>query len=75
MPEKIPVECISWRWNGNLGEDLIRAVREAMFSELALGQQTGAAKFVGVRGPLSRERLTSWGAPAGRVGWIGKAAG
>ena len=29
--ERIATECISWRWNGNLGDDMIWAAQEAMF--------------------------------------------
>ncbi len=32
------------------------------------------ARFVGVRGPLSKERLESWGVPGDRVQWVGDPA-
>lgn len=32
------------------------------------------ARFVGVRGPLSKERLESWGVPGERVAWVGDPA-
>jgi polysaccharide pyruvyl transferase WcaK-like protein len=130
--QKIRTECVTWRWNGNLGDDLVYAAQEAMFQEhLSLGQYikdpeavligggtlvpkwpenpellqlsrrlptamwgTGIGdphfwgkdhiptwieivnncNFVGVRGPLSAERLIEWGAPAQKVKWIGDAA-
>jgi polysaccharide pyruvyl transferase WcaK-like protein len=34
----------------------------------------GNARFIGVRGPLSKERLESWGVPGGRVEWVGDPA-
>jgi polysaccharide pyruvyl transferase WcaK-like protein len=132
MSGKIPTECISWRWHGNLGDDMIFAAQEALFQDnLALGQYitfpkavlvgggtfvpkalhhpdlvalsrryptaffgTGIgdpifwgtmhipdwlevmrnSNFIGVRGPLSKERLEEWGVPADRVEWIGDPA-
>jgi polysaccharide pyruvyl transferase WcaK-like protein len=132
VPGKIPTECISWRWHGNLGDDMIFAAQEALFQDsLALGQYIDSPKavlvgggtfvpkalehpdlvalsrrhptaffgtgigdpifwgtthipdwlevmrnsnFIGVRGPLSKERLEEWGVPAGRVEWIGDPA-
>ena len=39
LKKEIPTECISWRWNGNLGDDMIFAAQEAMFRDfLNLGQ-------------------------------------
>lgn len=39
LRKRIPTECISWRWHGNLGDDMIFAAQEAMFSDfLNLGQ-------------------------------------
>lgn len=32
------------------------------------------ARFVGVRGPLSQERLENWGVPAERIEWVGDPA-
>jgi len=32
------------------------------------------ARFIGVRGPLSKERLLSWGVPGDRVEWVGDPA-
>ncbi len=130
--KKIVTECITWRWNGNLGDDLIYAAQEKMFEDLfEFGQYvnnaeavfigggtfitkalhhpdlidlskrlplvifgTGVgdpffwgkenisnwievirnAKFIGVRGPLSLERLLEWGAPEERIQWIGDSA-
>lgn len=38
-PKPIPTECVSWRWNGNLGDDMIWAAQQAMHSDvLALDQ-------------------------------------
>jgi polysaccharide pyruvyl transferase WcaK-like protein len=129
---RVSSECISWRWNGNLGDDLIFAAQEGMFGEvLDLGQYvpdpavlligggtfvpkalhhpdvvalserlptaffgTGIgdpeiwgrdhipawlevmknAAFIGVRGPLSVERLRDWGVPADRLEWVGDPA-
>jgi polysaccharide pyruvyl transferase WcaK-like protein len=37
--KKITTECVSWRWNGNLGDDMIWAAQESMFGNiLNLGQ-------------------------------------
>lgn len=130
-PRKLVTDCVSWRWNGNLGDDLIYAAQERIFrDDLELAQYpanpdavlvgggtfvpkapehpqlvelsrrlptaffgTGIgdplfwgrdhiptwleivdnARFVGVRGPLSHERLVEWGVPEERVDWIGDA--
>jgi polysaccharide pyruvyl transferase WcaK-like protein len=127
--KRIATECISWRWHGNLGDDMIFAAQEAMFGNiLELGQYLSApdavlvgggtfvpkhpehpdllklsqrlptaffgtgigdplfwgvdhisdwleimknAQFIGVRGPLSKERLESWGFPGDRIEWVG----
>jgi len=48
--KKIPTECVSWRWNGNLGDDMIYAAQEAMFGHaLQFGQYefTPEAVFIG----------------------------
>jgi len=132
MPRKIPTECVSWRWHGNLGDDMIFAAQEALFDgSLKLGQYINSpeavlvgggtfvpkalehpdlvalsrryptaffgtgigdpvfwgtthipdwlevmrnANFIGVRGPLSKERLEEWGVPASRVEWVGDPA-
>src|SRR5438067_1994007 len=123
--DKIPAECVTWRWNGNLGDDMIYGAQEAMFdgrlelvqylaapqavlvgggtlvpkplehpSLLDLSRRLpaaffgtgigdplfwgtdhipqwleilGNARFVGVRGPLPKERLEEWGFPGDRV--------
>src|SRR5947209_7501866 len=37
--KKLVTECVSWRWHGNLGDDLIYAAQEEMFGNvLELGQ-------------------------------------
>ncbi len=132
LEKKIATECISWRWHGNLGDDMIFAAQEAMFGHiLDLGQYIPApeailvgggtfvpklpehpdllrlsarhptaffgtgigdplfwgrdyipewleiirhARFIGVRGPLSKERLESWGVPGDRIQWVGDPA-
>jgi polysaccharide pyruvyl transferase WcaK-like protein len=132
MNRKIPTECVTWRWHGNLGDDLIFAAQVAMFGEvLEFGQYlalpecllvgggtfipkrldppwlvelsrqvptalfgTGAcdplfwgrdeipqwlevlanARFIGVRGPLSKERLETWGVPSHRIEVVGDSA-
>src|SRR5215211_6451362 len=129
---KMPTECVTWRWKGNLGDDMLFAAQEAMFGEtLGLGQYLAApeavlvgggtfvpkfphhpdlvnlsrrlptaffgtgigdplfwgtdhipdwleilrnARYIGVRGPLSKERLQDWGVPGHRVEWIGDPA-
>jgi polysaccharide pyruvyl transferase WcaK-like protein len=129
---RIKTECITWRWNGNLGDDLIYAAQEEMFSKtLEFGQYIDApeavllgggtlitkaphhpdlltlskqlplaifgtgvgdpffwgekyipewieiinnARFVGVRGPLSLERLVEWGISKDHIEWIGDPA-
>lgn len=129
---RLSTECISWRWNGNLGDDLIFEAQQSTFGKLLdLGQYlpdpavlligggtfvpkalhhpdlvrlserlptaffgTGIgdpqfwgrrhipawlrimknAVFIGVRGPLSMERLQDWGMPADRLDWVGDAA-
>lgn len=130
--KKIATECVSWRWHGNLGDDLIWAAQEAMLGDiLDLGQYQAApqailvgggtlvpkypqhpelvklsrelptaffgtgigdplfwgtdhikgwleilgnAQFVGVRGPLSQDRLESWGLSQNQIEWIGDPA-
>ncbi|MEO7685204.1 MAG: polysaccharide pyruvyl transferase family protein [Gemmatimonadaceae bacterium] len=48
---KIAAECISWRWNGNLGDDMIYAAQEAMFADtLDLQQYRDKPEGVLVRG-------------------------
>jgi len=129
---KVATECISWRWHGNLGDDMIFAAQEEMFrDQLELGQYVADPRavlvgggtfvpkalehpdlvrlsselptaffgtgiedplfwgrehlpdwlkvlnnsaFIGVRGPLSQERLVEWGLPGERVEWIGDPA-
>jgi polysaccharide pyruvyl transferase WcaK-like protein len=129
---KIATECVTWRWKGNLGDDMIFAAQQAMFGEsLELGQYLAApaavlvgggtfvpkfphhpdlvnlsrrlptaffgtgigdplfwgsdhipdwltvvrnARYIGVRGPLSKERLQDWGVPGSQVEWIGDPA-
>jgi polysaccharide pyruvyl transferase WcaK-like protein len=129
---KVPTECVTWRWKGNLGDDMLFAAQAAMFGEtLGLGQYLAApeavlvgggtfvpkaphhpelvdlsrrlptaffgtgigdplfwgtdhipdwleilrnARYIGVRGPISKERLREWGVPGHRVEWIGDPA-
>ncbi len=131
-PRKRPTECISWRWHGNLGDDMIWGAQEEMFgNRFELGQYvdqaeavivgggtfitpapehpgllemskrlptvifgTGASDpqisgsdhidewtkilancgFIGVRGPISQERIVGWGVDPNRVEWIGDSA-
>lgn len=130
--KRIATECVSWRWHGNLGDDMIFAAQKAMFGDiLDLGQYIAApeavlvgggtfvpkrlhhpylvessrrlptaffgtgigdplfwgtehipdwlkvlqnARFIGVRGPLSKERLEGWGVPSDRIEWVGDPA-
>lgn len=132
LKKKIATECVSWRWHGNLGDDMIFAAQEAMFGDMLhleqyvpapeavlvgggtfipkapehpelvkLSQQLptaffgtgigdpvfwgtkyipewfdimGKARFIGVRGPLSRKRLESWGVPSHRIEVVGDPA-
>jgi polysaccharide pyruvyl transferase WcaK-like protein len=128
---RLVTECISWRWHGNLGDDMLFAAQEAMFADsLELGQYwdrpealvgggtfvpkalehpelvrlsqklptaffgTGIgdplfwgekhipdwlevirnSRLVSVRGPLSQERLLSWGVSSESLDWIGDPA-
>ena len=49
--KKIATECVSWRWHGNLGDDLIWAAQEAMLGDiLDLGQYQTAPQAVLVGG-------------------------
>jgi polysaccharide pyruvyl transferase WcaK-like protein len=132
LKKRVATECVSWRWNGNLGDDMIFAAQEAMFGDsLELGQYlpgaeavligggtfvpkrpehpdlvqlsqrlptaffgtgigdplfwgteyisdwieiTRNANFIGVRGPLSQERLDGWGIASDRTEWVGDPA-
>ena len=127
--KKIATECLSWRWNGNLGDDMSWAAQESMFkSSLELGQYISSPKavlvgggtlipkapenpdlldlsrclptvifgtgvgdpffwgkdhipewieilknsqFIGVRGPLSKDRLEEWGLSSQQIKVIG----
>jgi Polysaccharide pyruvyl transferase len=49
--KKIATECVSWRWHGNLGDDMIWAAQEDMLGKtLDLGQYQHAPQAVLVGG-------------------------
>ena len=50
VKRKIPTECVSWRWHGNLGDDMIFAAQEAMFEIFALGQYVSAPEALLIGG-------------------------